>query len=341
MDSALNLAGKRVLFIAPMFFGYEQLIKTDLEAKGAEVDYFNDRPDNGFWTKALIRVDRRLLARKTDAYYRSIIETTRDKAYDHVLIVRGEAVSLEMLRLLRQSQPKARLSLYLWDSMHYNPNARKLLEEFDHVFSFDRSDVEQNPNIQFLPLFYGREFERSAQWQGTPEYDACFIGTIHTDRYKVLEKVIDSLQARGRKVYVFCYYPSKQLYRLRAWIDPGFRRFGRKYVSFTGMKLSEVVDRIAESRAVIDVNRPGQLGLTMRTIEAVGAQRKLITTNADVVNYDLYDPSGVLLVDRQNPVINDDFLYRDELPFDQTLREKYSVSAWIDRIFNDSGAALI
>jgi len=82
MDVTQNLAGKRVLFIAPMFFGYEQLIKTELEAKGAEVDYFNDRPDNGFWTKALIRVDRRLLARKTDAYYRSIIETTRDKAYD-------------------------------------------------------------------------------------------------------------------------------------------------------------------------------------------------------------------------------------------------------------------
>lgn len=341
MNDTQSLIGKRVLFIAPMFFGYEQLIKAELEAKGAQVDYFNDRPDNGFWTKALIRVDRRLLARKTDAYYRSIIESTHSKTYDHVLIVRGEAISLQMLRLLRQIQPKARVSLYLWDSMHYNPNARKLLDEFDQVFSFDRSDVGQNPKMQFLPLFYGREFERSAQWQGTPAYDACFIGTIHTDRYKVLEKVIESLQERGRKVFVFCYYPSKRLYCLRALADSGFRRFGRKYVNFTGMKLAEVVDRIAESRAVIDVNRPDQLGLTMRTIEAVGAQRKLITTNADVVNYDLYGPRGVLLVDRQNPVIDDDLLYRDELPFDPELREKYSVSAWIDRIFNESGASII
>lgn len=333
MNDTQNLVGKRVLFIAPMFFGYERLIKAELEAKGAQVDYFNDRPDNGFWTKALIRVDRRLLARKTDAYYSDIIESTRSKTYDHVLIVRGEAISLKMLRLLRQSQPKARLSLYLWDSIHYNPNARKLLGEFDQVFSFDRSDVENNSKIQFLPLFYGREFERSAQWQGAPVYDACFIGTIHTDRYRVLEKVLDSLDARGRNVFVFCYYPSKLLYRIRSLFDPGFRRFAKKYISFTGMKLSDVVDRIAESRAVIDVNRPDQLGLTMRTIEAVGAQRRLVTTNADVVNYDLYDPRGVLLVDRQNPVIDDDLLYRDELPFDPALREKYSVSAWVDRIF--------
>tara|TARA_R110001606_G_C15404041_1_gene653822 strand:+ start:5822 stop:6796 length:975 start_codon:yes stop_codon:yes gene_type:complete len=321
-----------------MFFGYESLIKTELEAKGAQVDYFNDRPDNGFWTKALIRLDRRLLARKTDAYYSDIIESTRSKAYDHILIVRGESISLHMLQLLRQTQPKARISLYLWDSMHYNPNVRKLLDEFDQVFSFDRSDVENNPKIQFLPLFYGREFERSARWQGTPIYDACFIGTIHTDRYKVLEKVLDGLNASGRNVFVFCYYPSKLLYRIRSLLDPGFRRFAKKYISFNGMKLSDVVDRIAESRAVIDINRPDQLGLTMRTIEAVGAQRRLITTNADVVNYDLYNPKDVLLMCRENPVIDDDFLKQAGLPFDQALREKYSVSAWIYSIFNESGA---
>ncbi|MNJ18591.1 hypothetical protein D3C77_128950 [compost metagenome] len=71
----------------------------------------------------------------------------------------------------------------------------------------------------------------------------------------------------------------------------------------------------------------------MRTIEAVGAQRKLITTNADVINYDLYNSRGVLLVDRQAPVIDDELLYCNELPFDPALREKYSVSAWVNRIF--------
>lgn len=332
MDVVQNLIGTRVLFIAPMFFGYEKLIKTELEAKGALVDYFNDRPDNGFWTKALIRVDRRLLARKTDNYYKNIIDSTRGKTYNHVLVVRGEAISLRMLKLLRQTQPKARLSLYLWDSMHYNPNARKLLNEFDQIFSFDRSDVSQHPKMQFLPLFYAREFERSAVWHGTPLYDACFIGTIHTDRYNVLEKIIDQLEAHNKKVFVFCYYPSKFLYRLRTLLDPGFRRFGRKYVTFKGMKLAEVVDRIAESRAVIDVNRPDQLGLTMRSIEAIGAQRKLITTNNDVVNYDIYNPANVLILDRKQPKISENFLQSAYANFDSKIREQYSASNWINKI---------
>lgn len=329
----MDLTGKRVLFIAPMFFGYEKLIKGELEAKGALVDYFNDRPDNSFLTKALIRIDRRLLAGKTNRYYEQVIEASRNNRYDYVLIVRGEAITPPMLRKLRQAQPSARLSLYLWDSMHYNPNARNLLAEFDEVFSFDRADVDQNPRMEFLPLFYGREFDRSAQWEGEPVYDACFIGTIHTDRYKVLEKIIDSLQARGRKVFVYCYYPSKTLFRLRALIDPGFRRFAGKYITFTGMKLSDVVDRIAESRAVIDVNRPDQLGLTMRSIEAIGAQRKLITTNSDVINYDIFNPDSVLIVDRNKPTIDDDFLQRVGTSFAIDIRDKYSVSAWVNRIF--------
>ncbi|RJL30205.1 hypothetical protein D5074_02355 [Pectobacterium polaris] len=328
-----NLSGKRVLFIAPMFFGYEKLIKSELEAKGAEVDYFNDRPDNTFLTKSLVRIDRRLLSKKTNSYYDDIISSTSNHPYDYILVVRGEAISKQSLQKLRKVQPKAQLCLYLWDSMYYNPNARNILSEFDKVFSFDRSDVEQNAQISFLPLFYGKEFDRSAECKGEPIYDACFIGTIHTDRYKVLEKILDGLRSGGYSVFVFCYYPSKLLYRLRAFIDPGFRRFGKKYVSFVGMKLPEVVDKIAQSRAVIDVNRPDQLGLTMRSLEAVGAQRKLITTNADITNYDIFSPESVLVVDREYPAIDEKFLLQDGLPFAENIRDQYSVSAWVDRIF--------
>lgn len=335
MISALK--GKRVLFIAPMFFGYEKLIKAELEGKGAHVDYFNDRPGADFLTKALIRIDRRLLAKKTNDYYEAILESTRDAAYDHVLIVRGEAISTAILKRIRTLHPAARLTLYLWDSMHYNQNARTILPEFDAVLSFDRVDVSKTPGMEFLPLFYAREFDRAADWQGAFRYDACFIGTIHTDRYKVLEKIIGALEADGRKVFVYCYYPSRILYQLRSLLDPGFRRFARKYVDFHGMKLDDVVSRIAESRTVIDINRPDQRGLTMRSIEAVGAQRRLITTNADIVNYDIGGDGGVLIVDRDHPRVEGGFFAETRHPFNPQTRVTYSVSRWVDRVFNASG----
>lgn len=332
---SVSFAGKRVLFIAPMFFSYEKLIKGELEQLGAVVDYFSDRPDADFLTKALIRVDRRLLLRKIERYYTGILEQTRGYSYDFVLIIRAEAVSGRILDRLRTIHPRAKFVLYLWDSMHYNPNARKVLGRFDAVLSFDRADVEANPNINFLPLFYSREFERAANLRGGFKYDACFIGTIHTDRYKVLEKIIGQLEANGLKVFIYCYYPSRTLCRLRSLFDRGFRRFAKKYVDFSGMPLSEVVDRIAESRAVIDVNRPGQLGLTMRTIEAVGAQRLLITTNEDIVNYDVYSTRGVRVVDRRTPSLDVKFLRAEGIPHLESVRLGLSARNWMLRVLGN------
>lgn len=330
-----SLAGKRVLFIAPMFFGYEKLIKGELEQLGAVVDYFSDRPGADFLTKALIRVDRRFLARKIERYYSSIIEETRERDYDLVLIIRAEAVSSSILDRLRSIHSRAKFVLYLWDSMHYNPNARKVLGKFDAVLSFDRADVDANPQMQFLPLFYGREFERAANWTGDFKYDACFIGTIHTDRYKVLEQIIEQLEKDGMKVFVYCYYPSRMLFRLRSLFDGGFRRFARKYIDFKGMPLSEVVDRIAESRAVIDVNRPGQLGLTMRTIEAIGAQRLLVTTNEDIVNYEVYSQKGMYLIDRRAPKVAREFLQGEGIPHAESVRAGLSARNWVLRVLGN------
>ena len=230
----MSLTGKRILFIASTFFNYEKLIKQELERQGAKVTYYDERPDNGFLTKSLIRIDRRLLARKTNHYYDKIIESTKSITYDYVLIVRGEGISVDRIRKLKKSQPNAIFNLYLWDSIHYSPNAKTIIPEFDNAYSFGRVDADNNPEIKFLPLFYGTEFERSAEWTKTKPFDACFIGTIHTDRYKVLEKIIDNLESNGRSVFIYCYYPSKLLYYIRSLFDPGFRNFAKKTRNFLG-----------------------------------------------------------------------------------------------------------
>jgi len=327
-----SLEGKRVLFIAPMFFGYEKLIKAELEQQGAHVDFHPDRPGVDFLTKALIRIDRRLLARRIAKHYRGIVEAAAGAQYDHVLVIRGEAISPQIIAQLRATQPAAKLTLYLWDSMHYNPNARLIKPYFDSVLSFDRVDVSENPEIEFLPLFFANEYARAAGWRGGYEYDACFIGTIHTDRYRILEKLLDALERDGRRVFVYCYYPSRILHRLRSLVDPGFRRFSKKYVNFVGLPLAKVVDYISVSRCVIDINRPDQKGLTMRTIEALGAQRKLITTNEDVSSYDIYTRSGVKIVDRDAPRVAEEFLASEGVPYDEAVRARYTVGNWVEQV---------
>lgn len=56
-------------------------------------------------------------------------------------------------------------------------------------------------------------------------------------------------------------------------------------INFESLPSAKVVDAILSSAVVIDIHHPSQHGLTMRTIEAVGLNKKIITTNADIKKY--------------------------------------------------------
>jgi hypothetical protein len=72
----------------------------------------------------------------------------------------------------------------------------------------------------------------------------------------------------------------------------------------------------------------------MRTIETLGAKKKLITTNADVINYDFFRPENVLVVDRYNPVISKEFIDEPWKEIPEDIYKKYSISSWLNTIFS-------
>ena len=74
------------------------------------------------------------------------------------------------------------------------------------------------------------------------------------------------------------------------------------------------------------------MGLTMRTIELLGLQKKIITTNIDIVNYDFYNPVNILIIDRDSPKINKEFFTTPFTPIPQEIVSKYIISNWLKRM---------
>lgn len=97
---------------------------------------------------------------------------------------------------------------------------------------------------------------------------------------------------------------------------------------------------LRSTRAVLDVNHTAQTGLTMRTIETIGARRKLITTNAEVVNYPFYHPSRVLVVkgDQIDSDAVKEFLAIPQEPLDPATYELFGVHAWLTQILTGDGS---
>jgi hypothetical protein len=335
-ESGISYTGDRpklvadTLLIAASFFGYAGEIKATLERRGRKVIWVEDRPATDTKTKLLLRIHPSLIATQTEAYFDGIIAQVREQPITEVLIIKGEAVSIETIERLRRACPKARFTLYFWDSYrNMPPGSADKVGHFDRAFSFDPVDVENDKRLSFRPLFYLDRFSQLPALK--QDIDVLFLGTVHTDRYQVLKLLQASLPSDIRFEMVL-YYPSWKLFQLRRVVDP--RMWGAKRDEFIFEPVSgeQVTNLLARTRIAVDIERSVQSGFTIRTIEMIGASKKLITTNPRVQAADFYNPNNMAIIDRERPRLDEQFLRRPYEALPEPVLKKYALSGWVDEV---------
>lgn len=328
-----ELAGKKVLFICPSFFGYEKEIEAELILLGAMVDFYDERPFRSSILKIINRLNfKKLIHKKIERHYNAILAMADIKKYDILFVVNPETMSVDFIKNVKKVCYNIRTVLYLWDSMKNKKNTVPLIGEFDRVFTFDKNDVKFDNKIEFLPLFYTNTYDRrnySSNYESEQIHHAAFIGTAHSDRFNLVRKILEQLPVSSFKNFVFLYCPSKLLYFLKKTFSNELKGVSCSEISFKSMDSKSIASVLLNSLFVIDIEHPNQNGLTMRTIEMLGMQKKLITTNKNIVEYDFYNPKNICIIDRFKPNIREDFLYSKFEPTDTTTLDKYSLHNWL------------
>jgi predicted nucleotidyltransferase len=319
------------LFIAAGFFGYSKEIKAGLEQRGRSVLWFEDRPDTDALTKGMLRIAPSLMKGRVNSYVDEIIAQARQHDIRDVLVIKGEALSPAALGKLRKALPRARFVLYYWDSFLNMPaDSPQKVDFFDRAFTFDPVNAAADSRLTHRPLFYLNEY---AQLPASgSDIDVLFLGTAHSDRYAVLKRLKRALPPELRFEKVL-YLPSRWVWRTRRVFDPSLWRASRDEFTFTPLSKSQVMATIQRARIVVDIERPIQSGLTIRTIEMLGASRKLITTNPRIAEADFYHPDNQVGVDRYKPRLNDRFLESPWRPVARDLMQRYSLNGWLDEVF--------
>ena len=81
---------KRLLLIAPVFFGYYKDMILEAEELGYHVDYLCDAPSNSNISKALGRINKKLISGSAKRYYKEkALPLVEKEQYDKVLLVAG------------------------------------------------------------------------------------------------------------------------------------------------------------------------------------------------------------------------------------------------------------
>jgi len=332
-----GVSQQRVLIIGPAFFGYEQDILTEFRRQGHQADFLDERPSNGSVFRAVVRVRKSLLLRRIDAHFRAAAARLANSHYDLVLVIKGEVVPRWFLELLREKSPGARFKFYAYDALANSNQCLELLDMFDERFSFDRDDVERDDRFSYLPLFFTPEFAPNNGDVSTParRHNLAFVGTLHSERYEIAKRLL----ADGADAFMFFYAQARWYFAATKYVSGENRSVPWRDVAFRPMSREAIAETFSQSKAVLDIQRSGQVGLTMRTFEVLASGAILVTTNPAVKREPFYDPERVIVVgpdwDAQRLERQLDHLQAPGgRPGDF---DDYSLRAWVERISRLSG----
>jgi hypothetical protein len=323
------MLSKHALLICPFFFEYHIAIRNELERRGYSVDTLPDRLATTAYAKAFTRLLPGLTHLPYERWLKAAIAQFGRSSYDKVLVVVGESMSFRCAQWLRSAFPSAKLVFYSWDSFNSKPRQAYLLPAFDTASTFDPNDSARY-GMRLRPLFYTPQPTDTSR-QPT-RYRLSFIGTAHSDRYSVVRSL--RTQFSADETFFFLYLQARWVFFAYKTGRPSFWGARQQEFSFSPLSSVEVNAVFCASFAILDIEHPGQVGLTIRTLEALGAGKKLVTTNRSVADYDFYSPDRVQIIDRKSGLVKRAFFDDPASPLADGIVARYSVSHWLTDVLN-------
>lgn len=327
----------KILLITPNFFNYPTKICEELKRMGHIVDWYDDRPSTNSFVKAIIRINKNYINFFIKKYFNKIYMEIKNKKYDKIILISGQSLSFskEMLLKIKENQKNAEFILYQWDSLNNFEYIKEMKEVFDRCYSFDEKDVRDNDYLNFLPLFYVDTYENiGKEKKENYKYDCMFVGTAHPKKYKYISKISKELKNIYPNQFIYFFLPSKLVYIYRKLKNKEFKNAKINNFCYSAIKEKEMIDLIKNSKCILDSAQDNQNGLTIRVIETLGAKRKLITTNANIREYDFYKPENIYVYDNKFD-FNDIFFKSNYEEIDNDIYKKYSLRNWLNELLNE------
>ncbi|HEY0090906.1 MAG TPA: hypothetical protein VGB43_00340 [Flavobacterium sp.] len=255
---------------------------------------------------------------KTRFYGRRIIRKLKEiKArQDLIITIKADHIDIKSLRELKKYARKS--IAFFNDNTQRCPKIIPAIPLFDKVYSFEKDDCER----------FGMEFTTNWIYNYDPSLNETgflyqvFHISSRDRRLPIISKIAAELRKKGI-VYKIIMFARKE------HSNPDL-----DYIS-EHMPLQEMNEYIKRSQSLLDIHRSGQKGLTFRVFESLGLQKKLITTNPDIVNYDFYNPQNILVIDPDNLDIPVEFFKTAYEPVPPAILDKYLVDKWAENLIKN------
>ncbi len=316
----------RITLISNDTWGYNNNIVIALEKKGHIVNHIDYNtfkylhPNFGskiynFFLKTFFKKNL-----KNIHYGNKIIQRLKKigAIQDVILTIKADFIDQDSILEFKKYSKKS--IAFFNDNINRCPKIRRVIPYFDEVYSFEKEDCLQY-DLKFISNWIQNE-EKSEEISTIKfDYDVFNISS-KDNRFKIISKIANELKIKN--------IPSKILVydKKRGNKNPNIE-FISKYI-----QIAEVNDYIKRSKLLLDIHRNEQNGLTFRVFESMGLNKKLITTNPNIVNYDFYNPNNILLINVQDINFDNDFFETDYESIPEEIFKKYTLNHWVETVFD-------
>lgn len=200
---------------------------------------------------------------------------------------------------------------------------------FDRIYSFDPEQCRLF-GIDYLEQFFPFNAE-AARKLNTKKLEpsrpiTCFFLGRDKGRSQRIEEIANDLESLGCSIKF-------QIVKDESSVSLS------KYHTDSVLPYEENLQKVIDADVLIEINQPGQSGLTLRTLEAAFFDKKLITTNKAVKDLYFYDPSRFYIFEEFDKEAISQFLASPSKPIDVEALKKHCPETMLKRIRELQGSS--
>lgn len=193
---------------------------------------------------------------------------------------------------------------WYWNTINIK-NKPIIFDKRIDYYSFDKNDCakyEIKYNIQ-----YYCEQERAND--NDIKYDVYFIGMD-----KKRKNIIKNIEDRFNSIGLICNF--KIVNNVKDFIP-----------------YNKIKDEIRNTKSILDINKEKQTGYSLRVLESLFYEKKLITNNKDIVNIEFYNNNNIFIIDVDDNNKLYDFINSDYNTDVNKYKKNYNLDTWINNFF--------
>lgn len=232
---------------------------------------------------------------------------------DDWIIVFDSLMSFEFLNKIKNKYPNKRLIFWYWNDLRYAIPITEIPKGYE-IWTYSEKDSQTHKikhNSQICPIV-DDTIDRNCQ-QGD------FVFYIGRDRGRLegILKIQSQLNRRNIKT------------NFNIVANRNHFVHDRKKVYSKPIPYNEVIKKIIDSKGILDYYDTKDMGLSFRPFEGLYFNKKIITNNINVLNYDFYSKKRFFILDVDQ--IDDINSFLDS-PLEEPFNlDNYSFKSWLKR----------